>query len=266
MSQTDSENPSESESGGNVPTPLDNTPFMTSDRRPAASSEESDAAPPGRAAEPSGRAGGTRRAEKIGQRAREHWVGIALELAVLFIIALVLAIFLQAFAIKPYVIPSPSMEPTLRVGDRVMVDRTTYHFREPRRGEVIVFRFDPNDPANSTQGGNGFTRSLDLLAEVLNITHQDAAPYIKRVVGVGGDKVELRDGVLYVNGEVYEAEYEYVKDNDNGEWTVPEDCVMVMGDNRPNSNDSRRWGFVPYSAIIGRAVAIWWPPSRWDSL
>ncbi|NPV59307.1 MAG: signal peptidase I [Actinobacteria bacterium] len=199
-------------------------------------------------------------------RDRAHWIGLVLEFSVLFIIALVIAIYLQAFVTKPFMIPSPSMEPTLKEGDRVLVDRLTYHFREPRRGEVIVFRFDPNDPANWTQGGNGFSRSLDLLAEVLNITHQESLPFIKRVVGVGGDTVELRDGELFVNGEPYQADYEYVRDNANGKWEVPEGCVMVMGDNRPNSNDSRRWGFVPLRAIIGRAVAIWWPPSRWSSL
>jgi len=200
------------------------------------------------------------------RRDRERWIALVLEFAVLFIIALVLAIYLQAFAVKPFMIPSPSMEPTLREGDRVLVDRVTYHFREPHRGEVIVFRFNPNDPANWTRGSNSLARSLDILAEVLNITHQGGLPFIKRVVGVAGDTVELRDGLLYVNDEPYEPDYEYVRDNASGKWEVPPGCVMVMGDNRPNSNDSRRWGFVPYQAIIGRAVVIWWPPSRWTTL
>jgi signal peptidase I len=210
--------------------------------------------------------GGSPPGEPKEHQSREHWIALILEFVVLFIIALVIAIYLQAFAIKPFMIPSPSMEPTLQEGDRVLVDRMTYHFREPRRGEVIVFRFDPNDTANWTQGSNGFTRSLDLLAEILNITHQESLPFIKRVVGVGGDTVELRDGALYVNGEPYEADYEYVQDNDNGKWEVPEGTVMVMGDNRPNSNDGRRWGFVPLQAVIGRGVLIWWPPSRWSTL
>jgi len=197
---------------------------------------------------------------------RERYVSAWLEVAVLFITALVLAIFLQAFIIKPYVIPSPSMEPTLKEGDRVMVDRLTYHFRKPRRGEVIVFRFNPNDPANQTQGGNGLSRSLDLLAEVLNVTHPESLPFIKRVVGVEGDVVELKKGELYVNGQPYQADYSFISDGSDGRWVVPEGTVMVMGDNRPNSNDSRRWGFVPYRAIIGRAVAIWWPPGRWSRL
>ena len=218
-----------------------------------------------RAEEPT-RSSGHPPEESSENRSREQWIALVLEFAVLFIIALVIAIYLQAFVIKPFMIPSPSMEPTLQDGDRVLVDRTTYHFREPRRGEVIVFRFDPNDEANWTQGGNALARSLDLLAEILNITHQESLQFIKRVVGIGGDTVELRDGVLYVNGELYEADYEYVQDNANGKWEVPEGTVMVMGDNRPNSNDSRRWGFVPLQAVIGRGVVIWWPPSRWSTL
>jgi signal peptidase I len=207
--------------------------------------------------------GGVRR----GKDRFPSWVGSVLEIAVLFLVALVVALFLQAFVVKPFMIPSPSMEPTLKEGDRVLADRITYHFREPHRGEIIVFRYPPGDEANWTKGGNAVTRSLDLLAEVLNITHQGGhPPFIKRVVGVGGDTVELRDGVLYVNGEMEDVDYEYVKDDYNGKWVVPEGCVMVMGDNRPNSNDSRRWGFVPYEAIIGRAVLIWWPPSRWSTL
>ncbi len=196
-----------------------------------------------------------------------RWLGAFLDVAVLFITSLVLAIFLQAFVIKPYMIPSPSMEPTLMEGDRVMVDRLTYHFRKPRRGEIIVFRFNPNEPGNRTQGGNPLSRSMDLLAEVLNVTHQEAVPFIKRVVGVEGDVVELRQGQLYVNGEPYPVDYEFI--NDGSDWgpeRVPEGEVMVMGDNRPNSNDSRRWGFVPLGSIVGRAVCIWWPPSRWSGL
>jgi signal peptidase I len=211
-------------------------------------------------------AGGVTPEDGGGHRSREQWIALVLEFAVLFIIALVIAIYLQAFAIKPYVIPSPSMEPTLQEGDRVLTDRITYHFREPRRGEVIVFRFDPNDTANWTHDENPLSEALDLLSETLNVIRQEGSPpFIKRVVGIGGDTVELRDGVLYINGELYEADYEYVQDNANGKWEVPEGTVMVMGDNRPNSNDSRRWGFVPLQAILGKAVLVWWPPSRWST-
>lgn len=216
--------------------------------------------------EEGGEAGGRQEARE-GGRSREQWIALFLEVAVLFMIALVLALYLQAFMVKPFMIPSPSMEPTLQEGDRVLADRVTYRFREPRRGEIVVFRFPPDDPANWTNEDNFITTALDLLAEVLNVTHQGGhPPFIKRVVGIGGDTVEMRDGVLYLNGDVEEVDYEYFKDESNGKWEVPEGSVMVMGDNRSNSNDSRRWGFVPYEAILGRAVLIWWPPSRWSTL
>jgi signal peptidase I len=125
--------------------------------------EEKTGSPASRARE--GESGPAIPARRAGGRG--DWYAAALEVAVLFITALVLAIFLQAFFIKPFIIPSPSMEPTLQEGDRVLVDRLTYHFRKPRKGEVIVFRFNPTDPANATQGGNPLSRSLDLLAEVL---------------------------------------------------------------------------------------------------
>jgi signal peptidase I len=198
---------------------------------------------------------------------KNRFLNTVIEIAVLFIIALVIAIYTQAFVVKAYEIPSESMEPTLMVGDRILVDRATYHFREPRRGEVIVFRFNPNDTANWTQGSNGFVRCLDLLAEMLNLTHQDSLPFIKRVIGLPGDTVEVKQGAVYINGELLEESgYTVVKGGPEGKWEVPQGTVMVMGDNRPNSNDSRRWGFVPYQAIIGRAIFIWWPLSRWGAI
>lgn len=195
------------------------------------------------------------------------WLSLAIEVAVLFLIALVIAIFLQAFAIKAFEIPSPSMEPTLMEGDKVLVDRASYHFSTPNRGDIIVFRFDPNDPANLTQGTNFLSRGLDLLAETMNITHQEGSPFIKRVIGLPGETLEMKDGTVYINGEALQENYKYVKDSyTGGPWVVPDKCVFVMGDNRPNSNDSRRWGFVPYGTIMGRGIAIWWPPSRWSGL
>jgi len=195
------------------------------------------------------------------------WLSLAIEIAVLFLIALVIAIFLQAFAIKAFEIPSPSMEPTLMEGDKVLVERVTLHFDHPNRGDIIVFRFNPSDPANLTRGSNFLSRDLDLLAETMNITHQDSSPFIKRIIGLPGETVEMKDGTVYINGQVLEEPYKHVKDNyTGGPWLVPNDSVFVMGDNRPNSNDSRRWGFVPFGAIMGRGIAIWWPPSRWSGL
>ncbi len=221
--------------------------------------------------DPVGEAGGRlergpQYSEGSGSVWRNRLLTTSVEIAVLFIIALVIAVYTQTFVVKAYEIPSISMEPTLKVGDKILVDRASYHFRDPRRGEVIVFRFNPNDPANWTQGGNLFVRDLDLLAEVLNITHQDSLPFIKRIIGLPGETVEVKDGDVYINGELLEEDYEHFKGGPEGRWTVPEGSVMVMGDNRPNSSDSRIWGFVPYQAIIGRAVFIWWPLSRWGAI
>ncbi len=189
------------------------------------------------------------------------------ELLVLFIFALVIAVYSQAFLIRGFGVPSVSMEPTLEVGDRILVERVSYHFSPPRRGEVIVFRFNPQDPANWTQGSNPLSRSLDLLAEVMNITHQDSVLFVKRVIGLPGEQVEVREGgEVFIDGEKLEEDYARVPGGPQGSWRVPEGTVMVMGDNRPNSNDSRRWGFVPYQSILGRAVLIWWPPKRWGSI
>lgn len=187
----------------------------------------------------------------------------------------ILAVFLiRSFLVEPFKIPSGSMMPTLLVGDFILVNKYTYGLRvpvinntffeikHPQRGEVMVFRF-PKDP------------SLD---------------YIKRVVGLPGDRIEYRNKQIFVNGQpVAQKEngyYDYVApglnqislrrlkeqlddhnhdiliDDSNpvldGEITVPEGRYFVMGDNRDNSNDSRFWGFVPDSNVVGRAFMIWW--------
>ncbi len=187
----------------------------------------------------------------------------------------ILAVFLiRSFLVEPFKIPSGSMMPTLLVGDFILVNKFSYGLRvpvanntffemkHPQRGEVMVFRF-PKDP------------SLD---------------YIKRVVGLPGDKIEYRNKQIFVNGQpVAQQEngyYDYVAaglnqvslrrlreqlgehghdiliDDSNpvldGEITVPEGQYFVMGDNRDNSNDSRFWGFVPDANVVGKAFMIWW--------
>jgi signal peptidase I len=187
----------------------------------------------------------------------------------------ILAVFLiRSFLVEPFKIPSGSMMPTLLVGDFILVNKYDYGLRvpvlnhtfleidHPERGEVMVFRF-PKDP------------SLD---------------YIKRVVGLPGDRIEYRNKQIFVNGvaaaQQEKGYYEYVApglnqvsvrrleeklgahghdiliDDNNpaldGEITVPEGHYFVMGDNRDNSNDSRFWGFVPERNVVGRAFMIWW--------
>lgn len=161
-----------------------------------------------------------------------RWI---VEVVVIVAAAFVLALLIQQFIIKPYVIPSPSMEPTLVEGDRVLVNRLSYHFREPERGDIIVFR-----PPGS----------------------EDSEPFIKRVVAVGGDTVAVHNGVLWVNGEAQDEPYlkEYPILEDFPEVRIAPGYVWAMGDNRNNSGDSRMFGPVSEDAIIGVAFAIYWPP------
>jgi signal peptidase I len=166
-----------------------------------------------------------------------RWI---LEAVVIVSAAFLLALLIQMFILKPFVIPSESMEPTLDLGDRVLVNRLVYHFREPERGDIIVF--DP--PVESDE------------------------PFIKRVVAIGGDTVSVQDGKLWVNGEAQTEPYLNEPEifEDFAEVTVPEGSVWAMGDNRNNSGDSRRFGPVSVRSIIGEAFAIYWPRHHWRGL
>lgn len=179
--------------------------------------------------------GNTAPAAKVRQGKRTlRWT---IEVVVIVAAAFVLALLVQQFLIKPFAIPSPSMENTLMEGDRVLVNRLVYHLRKPHRGDIIVFH-PPERPGSD--------------------------PFIKRVVAVGGDTIAVRDGYLYVNGirqqEPYVKEYPIV--GDFPETAVPEGYVWAMGDNRNNSGDSRVFGPVRLDAIMGEAFAIYWPLSH----
>ena len=168
-----------------------------------------------------------------------RWV---LEVVAIIAAAFLLALLVQLFVVKPYVIPSPSMEPTLMEGDRVLVNRLTYSFRDPERGDVIVFH-----PPGAEDG---------------------SAPLIKRVVAVGGDTVAVHNGALWVNGIAQDEPFikEYPILDEYPELTVAPGYVWAMGDNRNNSGDSRRFGPVDEDDIIGSAFCIYWPLSRLSGL
>ena len=165
--------------------------------------------------------------------------------SILWAVALALAI--RTLIIAPFKIPSGSMRPTLIEGDRILVNKFLYHFRPPHRGDIIVFRY-PDDPKR---------------------------PFIKRLVAVGGDTVEIRDGHLLVNGvllekpEVFRTNH-YYNQGPNGQAhqviQVPNEAFYVLGDNSGSSHDSRFWGFVPKRLLIGRALCIFWPVTRWRIL
>lgn len=147
---------------------------------------------------------------------------------------IVIALVVEAFLVQAFWIPSPSMVPTLEVGDRVLVNKLSYKFHDVHRGDVIVFE----RPPGASNGADDEIKDL-----------------IKRVVGVGGDRLETRDGELYVNGERIDEPYlEPGTRTDMPEPVeVAEGTVFVMGDNRENSEDSRVFGAVDEDTIVGRA-------------
>lgn len=173
------------------------------------------------------------------------------------VIAVLLALFIRAFVVQAFKIPSGSMQNTLLIGDQLLVNKFIYGIKlpftnqtiipvkDPQRGEIIVFKY-PEDPSKD---------------------------FIKRVVAVGGDTVQIRNKVLYVNGLKQSGEHtvhvdprvfprEYQPRDNFGPVTVPKGKLFVMGDNRDESNDSRYWGFVDIAAVRGRAILIYW---SWDS-
>ncbi|HHV61883.1 MAG TPA: signal peptidase I [Firmicutes bacterium] len=154
-----------------------------------------------------------------------------------FVIAVVLAAFIITFIAQSFVVQGSSMEPTLHNGERLLVNKFIYRFREPARGEIVVFRY-PFDPRRK---------------------------FIKRVIGVPGDRVEIRDGAVFLNGS--RLDEPYTLDRTYGAYgpeVVPEGRIFVLGDNRNNSEDSRfaDVGFVPLSNVVGHAFVIYWPLNR----
>jgi signal peptidase I len=174
-------------------------------------------------------------------KARNRTLRWVIEVVVIVAAAFVLALVVQQFLVKPFAIPSPSMEPTLMEGDRVLVNRLVYHFRAPHRGDVIVFH-PPNRPGSD--------------------------PFIKRIVAVGGDTIEVRDGYLYVNGVRQDEKYikEYPIVGDFPQTVIPAGYIWAMGDNRNDSGDSRVFGPVSVDAIMGEAFAIYWPINHLSGL
>lgn len=169
------------------------------------------------------------------------------------VIAIILALIIRTFVVQAFKIPSGSMKDTLLVGDHILVNKFIYgikipftdikifDFRKPNRGEVIVFSY-PKD---------------------------ESKDYIKRVIGVGGDKILIRNKKIYLNGKLYDDSYGVYRDHtiipghvqprDNyGPQVVPKDYLFVMGDNRDRSADSRFWGFVHLNKVKGKAFIIYW--------
>lgn len=151
-------------------------------------------------------------------------------------IAVLLAVVIRMFIFQPFYIPSESMVPSLQVGDRIIVSKFNYHFSEPKRGDIMVFKY-PLDPSRD---------------------------FVKRTIGTGGESLAIRNSQLYINGRPVQEDYlpEGLSFADFGPVEVPQDSYFMMGDNRNNSDDSRVWEALPEENIIGKAVLIYWPLDR----
>jgi signal peptidase I len=183
------------------------------------------------------------------------------ELPVLIVLAFVLAIVLKTFVVQAFFIPSGSMEPTLNPGDRVLVNKAFY---TPHRFDIIVFS-DPQGRPGPDRGVVG--GALHWLSEGLGVAHPQDEDFIKRVIGLPGDELKIRNHVVYIDGspltEPYLTDAARSSMPDYGPVTVPNDSLFVMGDNRGNSNDSRAGlGFIPLDKVIGGAFVTIWPASR----
>ena len=190
-----------------------------------------------------------------------------LEFILIVVVALGLALGIQAWIVKPFRIPSGSMEPTLAVGQRVLVDRVSFHFSDPGRGDIIVFH-----PPKGADGGGSCGVSKPQNEPCPHGTKaESSANFIKRVVGLPGDRVKVISNHAYVNGKVLKEPYARLTPCTETctlakEITIPPGYFFMMGDNRGNSDDSRTWGPVPKRWIIGHAFFTYWPPKRIGTL
>jgi signal peptidase I len=189
------------------------------------------------------------------------------ELVITVALAAGLAFCVQAYAIKPYKIPSASMEPTLLKGDRVLVNRVPHETGAlPKVGQILVFN-PPVGAENTPEPACGapLTAGSPCTASV---PQRSSMTFIKRVVAVSGDRISIRGGHVIRNG-VREADSYIAPCGVDGQKcdlhhtiTIPKGDVFMMGDNRGDSDDSRFWGPIPTSWVIGKAFVLYWPPSR----
>jgi signal peptidase I len=151
-------------------------------------------------------------------------------------VAFLLALIIREYILQSSVVPTGSMIPTLKIGDRLLVNKFVYRFKVPERGDIVVFKSP----------------------------HNDDKDYVKRCIGLPGERVSVKKGIVYVNGEQQvivgvdiKRDYDYFD-----EVVVPEKSYFVMGDNRANSSDSRIWGFVPQQDLLGKAFFTFLPLSQ----
>jgi signal peptidase I len=190
---------------------------------------------------------------------------MVVEFVVLILVALTIAFTLRLFLVQVFYIPSSSMLPTLEVDDRMVVEKLSYRFDEPQRGDVVVFR---GESATGPVQRPLVRRVLRGAAQFVGMVPLDSSDLVKRVAGLPGEEIELIDGVLHVDGVAFDEPYRFGPDRSTfGPVVVPEGTLFFLGDNRSNSSDSRgQLGFVARERVVGRAVAVVWPVRNIGSL
>ena len=206
----------------------------------------------------------------MADRGRQPWWDIPVTIA----IALGAVLLITTFLVKPFSIPSGSMEDTLQVGDRVLVNRAVFKVRDVKRGDVVVFDGSGSFvPPQVAPDRDPITGALVWVGQSFGLVAPDSTDFIKRVIGTGGDRVTCCDaqGQLTVNGAPLVEDYLFPGDAPSlqpFDVEVPDGMLWVMGDHRSASADSRSHmgdpggGFVPESSVIGRAMTVVWPISR----
>jgi len=191
----------------------------------------------------------------------------AAELVLIVAVALGLALGIQAFVIKPYEIPSASMLPTLHINQRILVDRIGSHFSSPHVGDIYVFHPPASETcADPAEGENNAGQDGQAACDAPQ-KRESTQTYVKRVVGLPGDRLSIRNGNVVRNG-VQEKDPYTIPCDGGGECTFPQTITVpkgdyyMMGDNRPDSLDSRFWGPVPKAWLIGKVFFTYWPPDR----
>lgn len=170
-------------------------------------------------------------------RTRSIWFRFIMETLQTLLLALVIY-FMIDFVIARVRVENISMEPTLEPGEFILVNKIAYRFGEVQRGDIIIFHY-PQNPQED---------------------------YIKRAIGLPGDKLRVREGDVYINNRLLDENYIASPILYEGEWNVPEDSIFVLGDNRNQSSDSHSWGFVPVDDIVGKALVVYWPPDEFKIL
>lgn len=188
-----------------------------------------------------------------------------IELPILILVALVVAVLIKTFLVQAFWIPSGSMIHTLEINDRVLVNKLSYLFGDPQRGDVVVF--DP--PFGGEDESEPLLQAIVRnVAESLGLQTPAVEDLIKRIIAVGGEEIEIKDNQVLIDGTPIDEPYldESVFMPDFGPLQIPAGAVFVMGDNRPRSQDSRRFGPIETESIVGRAFVRVWPFDRWGGL